>query len=480
MNSIAALGITYLVITICSASILYYSFSGKIDASGRYFFLGELAILPGITGVILSSLNTDYLGHPLFFTVNLSVWISHLCVLFSIYALSNDANAKKFLLAILVGIIFASLVEAIRYMGASIQTLTLIASAIDAIFCFWVYFVCRSINNNDLKRNLFFVWLKNIELILGFFAVIRMISCLTGAPINPRLPTNAAVIFYIFFLILNIFRYISYQSLRISWVDNRTDGINPLNRNLAVVTQEKNNLLEGLIASNRVIGIGALASSLAHQLSQPLTGIGLQIETLKRNLNSSGNNKDVIGALDKVNGQLKKLTNLVKNLRQLFNANYIDFHEVDIASTANELLEIIEPTLASRKILLTKSMNSDIKVQGDAIQIQQVLINVLNNAIEAISSSSKATCEIKLSITAEGRFAVIKIEDSGTGINPELIPSVFELFKTSKKDGIGVGLWLSQTIIHKHHGSIAAANSTKGGAIFTIKIPLIQSSHEKS
>jgi len=481
MNALAALGITYLLITICSASILYYSFNGKIDSSGRYFFLGELTIIPGIIGVVLINLDPMFMSPPILFAINVCVWTAHVCVLFSISALSRKINSNKFILSILLAIVYASIIEAFRFGNARIQITTMLISISDAVFCFWTYLICRNTLDKELKKNIFFIWIKNIELVLFLFALIRVVSCLTNnTPINARFPTLATITFYILFLILNVFRYISYQSLRISWIDHRTYSVNLLNRNLAVVTQEKNSLLQGLIASNRVIGIGALASSLAHQLSQPLTAIRLQIETLKRDLTGSENNDGAISVLDKVNGQLKKLTNLVKNLRQLFNANYIDFHEVDVASTANELLEIIEPTLTSKKILLTKHIDSEIKILGDAIQIQQVLINILNNAIEAVDASNLATREIKLTIAAKDQFAIIKIEDSGTGIDHELLPSVFELFKTTKKDGLGIGLWLSQTIIHKHNGDISTSNAPNGGAIFTIQIPLIQNSYEKS
>lgn len=480
MNPLAALAITYLLITICSASILYFSFNGKIDASGKYFFFGELTIIPGILGIVMGTLDDKYQVIPFFIAINISVWISHICVLFSIYALSDHVNYKKFITAIFTSIIYVAIIEIFRNQHASIQTTTLMASIADAIFCFWTYAICRSTKDKELKNNLFFNWIKNIELMLGLFALVRIISCFVSTPINPRIPTFTAIIFYTFFLILNIFRYISYQSLRISWVDYRTYSINPLNRNLAVVTQEKNNLLQGLIASNRVIGIGALASSLAHQLSQPLTAIGLQVETLKRDLSKSGTNRDAVTVLEKVNSQLAKLTNLVKNLRQLFNTNSSDFYEIDIALTTNELLEIIEPTLEAKKIRLIKNVGDHITILGDAIQIQQVLINLLNNAIEAISISNSPLREIKILISTEGQRAIISIEDSGNGIDPEILPAMFELFKTNKKEGLGVGLWLSKTIISKHHGEISAANIPGGGALFTIQIPLIQDTHEKS
>ena len=475
MNAIAALGITYLLITICSASILYFSFKGKIDASGKYFFLSELIIIPAIIGIALININPIFLSPQILLVVNTSVWSSHVCVLFSIYGLSYAANNKKFILALCGGILYALTLELIRYRNASIQTTTLVASIVDALFCTWTYVACKNTKDKELTRNLFFNWIKNIELMLAFLALVRIVSCLTtDAPINARFPTPPVIIFYTIFIILNIFRYISYQSLRISWVDYRTYSINPLNKNLAVVTQEKNELVQGLIASNRVIGIGALASSLAHQLSQPLTAIGLQTETLKRDLIKSNSNQEAVATLNKVNTQLSKLTNLVKNLRQLFNAGYHDLHEVNLTSTTDELLEIIEPTLEAKKIHLTKAIEDDIAISGDAIQIQQVLINLLNNSIDAISLSNPKVREIKLTINSNNQFAFIEIEDTGPGINPEMLPSMFELYKTTKKDGLGVGLWLSKTILNKHHADIFASNTPMGGAKFTIQIPLSQ------
>ena len=480
MNAIVALAITYLLITICSASILYFSFNGKIDASGKYFFLSELTIIPAIIGIALININPIFISPKILFIVNTSVWSSHVCVLFSIYGLYYGAHNKKLILALSGGIFYALGLEALRYANASIQTTTLIASSFDVLFCVWTYAACKNTKDKELKRNLFFNWIKSIEVMLALLAAIRIASCLTtDATINARFPTPTVITFYIIFIILNIFRYISYQSLRISWVDYRTYSINPLNKNLAVVTQEKNSLLQGLIASNRVIGIGALASSLAHQLSQPLTAIGLQTETLKRDLNKSNGNAEAVAVLNKVNSQLGKLTHLVKNLRQLFNTGYHDLHDVDLAFAINELLEIIKPTLEAKGINLTKKIHDNITVMGDEIQIQQVLINILNNSIDAIESSKPKNREIILTIRSNSKFAIIEIEDTGNGIDAEMLPSIFELYKTTKKDGLGVGLWLSKTIIHKHQGEIFSSNRPNGGAIFSIELPLMQKLHEK-
>ena len=124
---------------------------------------------------------------------------------------------------------------------------------------------------------------------------------------------------------------------------------------------------------------------------------------------------------------------------------------------------------------MKKVFNAHPIVLGDAIQLQQVLINLFNNATEAIEHSNAARREIKLSLLADHEFASISVEDTGGGIDTSMLANMFELYKTTKKNGLGVGLWLSKTIIDKHRGNINAANSVHGGAVFTIHIPLAHS-----
>lgn len=445
-----------------------------MDASGRYFFLGELFILPLLLSFILINLDRSYERPAVFFVINTFSWISQINVLFSFYALDHKTKTNKYILAVFSGLIYASLIEICRHVNPTLKPITLISSSFEAIFALWAYALCKSIQNDALKDNLFLNWIRKIEIGLGLLAAIRVASCFTNTPINARIPSTTVTIFYALFVALNIFRYIAYQSLRISWVDATANHANALNKNLTQAVEEKDKLLRGLIASNRVIGISALASSLSHQLSQPLTAIGLQTETLKRDLVKSGKDEKTVAALDKMSLQLGKLSALVKNLRQLFNARNYTFDKVRLQTITDELLEIIEPTLKAKKIHLTKTFNSNPVALGDAIQIQQVLINLFNNAIDAIANGNPERREIKLTIASDHQFASISIEDTGAGIDPNLLPTMFELYKTTKAEGLGVGLWLSKTIVDKHHGKISASNSADGGAIFTVQIPLAE------
>jgi len=204
----------------------------------------------------------------------------------------------------------------------------------------------------------------------------------------------------------------------------------------------------------------------------------LQAETLKRELSNDEANKPHLLVLDKISNQLNKLSELVKNLRKLFNSRNYHFNEVELQPVCDEILEIIKPSLKSKKIRFIKQFTSNPRVLADSIQLQQVLINLFNNAIDAIEHSTSAVKEIRLTIATEDQWAVVSVEDSGCGIDEHALPHLFELYKTTKKDGLGIGLWLSKTILEKHQGTIHAANRPEGGAVFTFRIPLISPSHE--
>jgi len=111
-------------------------------------------------------------------------------------------------------------------------------------------------------------------------------------------------------------------------------------------------------------------------------------------------------------------------------------------------------------------------VLGNAIQLQQVLINLFNNAIDAIDQSDLPNGKIILSISQSEDFSLIRIQDNGPGISASFLPGMFNLYKTSKQEGLGIGLWLSKTIVDKHNGTICASNNSHGGATLEISLPL--------
>lgn len=471
MNLIVPLLIIYGLMTLGSAGVLYSSFRGKIDRSGWYFLFAELQTLIALPFVFLVNSNEVYEQPLILGVTNFLALSSEAAIFCSIYCLSRTIQFKRYLSALLVIGVFCAVIEYSR-IALNPKLPLLMFNLLSAVVCFSTYYLCRPHMNTELYNNQFLKWIARLEFALGCFTILRFLSFFSDEPIAPRHPTTLLILLYSIYLALSVYRYISYQSLRISWVDPRNHEPNKLNRNLAKALDERDQLVRGLMASNRVLGISALASTLVHQLSQPLTGISLQTETIKRKLAPTEQNQSAILSLNKIALQLNKLSELVKNLRQLFGAEPDQYKSINLQQICNEIIEIMELNLKSKKIRFEKQYLSNPTVYGDAIQIQQVLINLFNNAIDAIVGADFELKEIKLIISQNERFATLTIVDSGNGIDSSILPTIFDLYKTTKASGLGVGLWLSKTIMDKHNGSITAQNGQFGGAIFEIQLPL--------
>lgn len=474
MNAFVLLLTLFGVMTLGSASVLYFSFKGKVDASGKYFLGAESMILLVIILVIITNLDPSFQSTTILFVSNLLNTTSELAVLFSLYALSNKPHRIKFLILIGLLVLFCMFIEYART-NLDPNLPALVTAIYTATMALLTYAICKLPSNKDLKSNLFLRWIGYIEIGLFCIAVVRIGSYFLGLPIVPRQPTPPIALLYVLFISLSIFRYVFYQSLRISWVNPDASATNPLNQNLANAIREKNKLLEDLISSNRKIGIGALASSLAHQLSQPITGLSFQIHTAKHDLLKIHDAKNSIRILDKASIELEKLTNLVGGLRRLFGDKENQFEKINLIETCNTAIDFIEPTLQSNEITLIKKYSANPTILGNPIQVQQVLINIFNNAIYAIAAAHPQDRKITIDISQSDSSAIIHILDSGPGIDQEILPEIFELYRTSKREGLGVGLWLSKTIIEKHQGIIRASNRLNSGAIFEIEIPLDKS-----
>ena len=472
MNSFATLSLIYAIFTLISSIILYGSFRKKMDASAFYFLFSEACL--GITCIVLFLINMELIvSAPIWTGIpNFSNIAAEISVLFSVVSLTRKIERKWFLLMVTAVALLALLIELMRDKLA-IQTIVLLFAI--TLTCVFItnYVVCRFKLSKTLSSNEFMRLFTACELGLVVIGLIRISGTFLSAPILPRYdPSDLSVLVFSMYIVLACFRYFAYLGIRITFIDPSNQAQNRLNKPLALAIEEKEKLLMGLIASNRVIGVSALASSLAHQLSQPLTTIALRADTTRRNLVQSGHDPRTIAALDEISAQSTKLSELIKNLRQFFAANNEDFAPVNLQAKIDSIIQVVESNLKAKKITLVKDYQSEPTVFGDAIQIQQVLINVMTNAIDALVQSNSKQKEICITLCHHENIATLIIKDSGGGIDPQLMPSIFDLYKSNKKHGLGVGLWLSRTIMARHQGSITAMNHPSGWTEFKITMPV--------
>lgn len=475
MNSFATLSLIYAVFTIVSSAILYSSFRKKIDSSAIYFLLSELCMASTCTVIFLINKKLILPGPIWTFIPNFSAMSAEIAIYFSVASLTRIVDKKWFLIGILGAAFVALLIEILRDYF-SLQILVWIFAG--TLTCLFItnYWACKFNLSKALSDNEFMKLFTMFELGMVCFGLIRISANFLPSPVLPRDdPSDIAVIIFSIYIVLGVLRYLSYLGIRITWVDPANPITNPLNKPLAQALEEKDRLVLGLAASNRVIGISALASSLAHQLSQPLTTIALRAATTRRALVQSGQDPKIIASIDEIANQSSKLSALVKNLRQFFESKRSNFSHFKLQDKIEEIIEIVEPNFAEKRIVLVKELHSDPIVFGDGIQIQQAFINVINNSIDALVQSSHQHREIWISLNQEESFATLTIKDNGGGIDALLIPNVFDLYKTSKKDGLGVGLWLSKTIMTQHQGTMTAHNEPNGWAVFKMTLPIHQS-----
>ncbi|MEI7569079.1 MAG: ATP-binding protein [Alcaligenaceae bacterium] len=474
MNAFAVLSLIYFLFTIISSSILYCSFRKKLDASVVYFLLSELSMVITCAAIFLTNMqlidvNATSIGIP-----NFGALAAELCILFSLLSITKQVDRRWFILAISM---LGSMTIILELMRSPTEYRTVILVNAMTLTCLFVinYLLCRRKLLPLLQTNGFMRLFGWFELGLVGFGCLRLLGSFVGTPVIPReTPTLLAIGVFALYLVLGTFRYLSFIGFRMTWVDPKNPSENFLNKPLVRALEEKQQFLQGLIASNRMIGISALASSLAHQLSQPLTTIAFRAEATRRALIESGQNSHLIASLNEISTQSGKLADLVHNLRKLFGAKSDQFQVINLQKVINEILEIINPTLELRKITLLVQYQKNPVIFGDSVQLQQVLINIFNNASEALGQTEVKAREISLTLSERDRSAVLTIADNGPGIKPAILSSMFELYNTTKENGLGVGLWLSKIIVEKHQGQIHAFNHPNGGAICEIDLPLHQ------
>jgi len=472
MNSFATLCLIYAAFTIVSSAILYSSFRKKMDDSAIYFLFSELCMASTCTVIFLINKKL-ILSSPIWtFIPNFSAMSAEIAIYFSVASLTRIVDKKLFFFGIFGAAFVALLIEILRdYL--SIQTLVWIFAG--TLTCLFVtnYWACKFKLSKALSENEFMKLFTMFELGMVCFGIIRISANFLPTPVLPRdAPSDIAVIIFSLYIVLGVLRYLAYLGIRITWVDPSNPSANPLNKPLAQALEEKDRLLLGLTASNRVIGISALASSLAHQLSQPLTTIALRAATTRRDLIQSGQEQKIIASIDEIASQSTKLSALVKNLRQFFDAKNSDFVPVNLQNKIEEIIEIVESNFEEKRITLVKNFKSNPLVFGDGIQIQQALINVINNSIDALVQSNNQHKEIGISLANDEFFATITIKDNGGGIDELLLPNIFDLYTTTKNEGLGVGLWLSKTILTQHQGTMTVHNVSNGWTVLKMSLPI--------
>ncbi len=229
-----------------------------------------------------------------------------------------------------------------------------------------------------------------------------------------------------------------------------------------------------LAHANRIATIGQLSASIAHELNQPLTGIITNSGTCLRMLADDPPNLD--GARETVRRTIrdgKRASEVITRLRALFSKGEVTAESVDLNESTREVMALSLGELQKSRVTVRTELAADLPlVTGDRVQIQQVVLNLLLNALDAmIGVNDRPRLLVVRTERREDDCVCLSVRDSGVGIEPHTVDKLFEAFYTTKQDGMGMGLSVSRSIIESHHGRLWATPNDGPGATFYFSIP---------
>lgn len=232
--------------------------------------------------------------------------------------------------------------------------------------------------------------------------------------------------------------------------------------------------LAALAHVNRLVTAGELASGLAHELNQPLSAIRVHAELALAALpGESGEPAAVRQSLSTVVAQVQRASNIIQMLRSLVRKDQPRRTTVVLNDLVRDTIFLVEPALRDAGVDLKLDLSGErILILCDPIQVSQVLLNLLQNALEALESIPRERRAIAICTSLGQKRAMIQVADSGVGFPAGETERLFDTFYTTKRGGLGLGLKISRSLVEAHGGRLMARENPGGGAILEITLPL--------
>jgi signal transduction histidine kinase len=244
------------------------------------------------------------------------------------------------------------------------------------------------------------------------------------------------------------------------------------NEQIKNLLTERESLIKSLMRSNKTAATGALSASIAHELNQPLGASKLNIQFLKRKLEQgeldANTQTELFAALELDNN---RASSIVRSLRSIFTDEKAAVECANLSSLIESILVIVRPELRAKQIQLELKLPTALHAPVRQTEIQQVILNLVNNAIQSLEASDQKEKRITIEGLSDINCMQITVADNGAGVSPEIQADLFTILSSAKKTGMGLGLWLCQHIIARHGGRIWYEDVPQGGARFCIELP---------
>src|SRR6185437_3266918 len=223
----------------------------------------------------------------------------------------------------------------------------------------------------------------------------------------------------------------------------------------------------------RVTSLGVLTASIAHEVNQPLSGITTNASTCLRMLSADPPNVD--GACETARRTIRdgnRASDVISRLRTLYSKKEPTLESIDLNDAAREVTAMSSTEIQRAGVSLRQDFAESLPLaSADRVQIQQVILNLIRNATEAMSTVDDRARELIITTELQGQQVLLSVKDSGVGLAPEAADKIFEAFHSTKNDGMGIGLSVSRSIIEAHRGRLWATKNDGPGVTFSFTIP---------
>lgn len=239
--------------------------------------------------------------------------------------------------------------------------------------------------------------------------------------------------------------------------------------------QQARQRLEELAHASRLADLGELTSSIAHEINQPLAAIVSFADACLRMLRAGTGSPEVLrGALEQISAQGERAGDIVHNLRQFVHKGSTTRTQVDVNKVIRDVLGLLSHDLRQRRVRVQLLLDESLpEVSADRVQVGQVTLNLVRNALEAIGEDEGSPREIRISTARSGQHLLeVSVSDTGVGLPPEGPQRVFETFFTTKPQGMGIGLSICRSLVEAHGGRLTAESNQQAGATFRFTLPL--------
>ena len=228
---------------------------------------------------------------------------------------------------------------------------------------------------------------------------------------------------------------------------------------------------QSLAQSSKLAALGEMSAAVSHELNQPLAAMKTYLAGARLLLRRN-RPEEALSSFGRIDDLIERMGAITRQLKSYARKGAESFAPVNMANALASSLSMMEPQLRQRQVQITQVLpDKPVLVMGDQMRIEQVMVNLLRNALDATKSVSDPEVEI---ILAAGETATLTVRDNGDGI--ENLESLFEPFYTTKQpgDGVGLGLAISSGIVNDLGGRLTARNGRQGGAVFEMQLPILE------